>query len=231
VNDAKTYQNSAGLFAIRSIFQAEYISSRENDGAETVETRGIFDLISRAGKSYAVYLTVEQLDVPFAINVPMLHRVGNIGCLDDCLQRVEETKTLMRWDGSFMPNAFLVQTNDQRTVLNHNAASKGISFVVINHSRFTGGKGLLPTILAHVVQILIKDVCGKDNIDKNGSEAPHLLVRSEEGVANILKPVLHEQVPGQVKTVLFCHRLVPVLFSQLRFFFRKLYVGNTTVVD
>mmetsp|Transcript_10352 Transcript_10352/g.22800 ORF Transcript_10352/g.22800 Transcript_10352/m.22800 type:complete len:215 (-) Transcript_10352:3047-3691(-) len=116
-------------------------------------------------------------------------------------------------------------------VLNHNGSlSVGVDLGGFTQSTLLG-KGFLPTLIAKILQILVHNVCGKHTIDHQMSKVNLVIRCGTDNVAECFKLVFHQELPGEVHTVLFCDTFAAIDGIQRGVFHNQLGIWDTLVVN
>jgi hypothetical protein len=85
-------------------------------------------------------------------------------------------------------------------VFNHNCRAE---VIIIFVGQIALRKCRIPSILAKAVELLIKDISRKHNVDEDLAETSEFGLIEEQASAQTFKLVGHEQIPSRVKRLMF----------------------------
>mmetsp|Transcript_9588 Transcript_9588/g.17474 ORF Transcript_9588/g.17474 Transcript_9588/m.17474 type:complete len:614 (-) Transcript_9588:726-2567(-) len=150
--------------------------------------------------------------IPTAINVPMLHGMSNITGLDQMLNHNCGLQNLG-------PFCNLRTTATRPTGFGLSRCCLGILI-----------EGSIPPIVTKFLQVLVHNVSGHHTVHHQLTESLEFSFRRIDGLAQVLVGGLHQQIPCNVKGILFGNRFGIIQCGNGSSFLDKLGIGNTTVV-
>jgi hypothetical protein len=92
-------------------------------------------------------------------------------------------------------------------------------------------KGLVPTILAQIIQLLVKNVGREDDIDQDLTEPQHFIpIIAKHGQSQLVIFTIHENIPRCVERMLLGNGLIMVHTGNALILLGQLWIPHAAMI-